>query len=227
MSKSRRYRLACPVARALDRVGDRWALLILRDLHAGPARFSDLLSGLGGIATNMLTDRLQQLMDDGLVERRQEAHGVTVYDLTELGGRTEQLIFEMAMFGALLPVDDEVRSPGNLRTIVIPMRVALRRVVPKDLKATVALRVDGEPFTIRIRDGDVSMKAGAAGTAADLDVDTSYEPLLAASEGEMTPETFLKDHVQVRSRQSDLEKGVASLFLSALRQMQVPPPAAP
>ena len=70
MASSRRYRLLCPIARALDRIGDRWTLLILRDLHAGPARFSELQTGLAGIATNLLTDRLQQLMTDGLVVKR-------------------------------------------------------------------------------------------------------------------------------------------------------------
>ena len=66
MSTRRGYDLVCPIARALDRVGDRWTLLILRDLHAGPARFSDLETGLG-IASNLLSSRLRDLNDDGLV----------------------------------------------------------------------------------------------------------------------------------------------------------------
>ena len=135
MPRVRRYRLLCPVARALDRVGDRWSLLILRDLHAGPARFSDLLTGLAGIATNMLTDRLEQLVGDGLVERREAAYGVSVYALTELGDRTESVIFELGKLGGHFPPDDDLRRPGNLRTIVVPLRVALRRVVPPDFEA--------------------------------------------------------------------------------------------
>jgi DNA-binding HxlR family transcriptional regulator len=88
MEKPRRYKLLCPIARALDRVGDRWTLLILRDLHAGPARFSDLKTGLDGIATNLLTDRLRQLIDDGLVVRREGEFGTALYTLTELGRRS-------------------------------------------------------------------------------------------------------------------------------------------
>ena len=72
MTAKRRYRLLCPIARALDVVGDRWALLILRDLHAGPARFHDLETGLG-IATNLLTTRLIELTDAGLIERSTDA----------------------------------------------------------------------------------------------------------------------------------------------------------
>ena len=70
MSKARNYRLLCPIARALDRVGDRWALLILRDLHAGPARFNELLEGLTGIASNLLTNRLEELVAAELVYRK-------------------------------------------------------------------------------------------------------------------------------------------------------------
>ena len=94
MNKPRRYRLLCPIARALDRIGDRWTLLILRDLHAGPARFSDLQSGLGGIASNLLAGRLQQLLEDGLARRRDAGFGVTVYELTETGAKSADLLFE-------------------------------------------------------------------------------------------------------------------------------------
>ena len=68
MTAKRRYRLLCPIARALDVVGDRWALLIVRDLHAGPARFQDLETGLG-IATNLLTTRLTELTKAGVIEK--------------------------------------------------------------------------------------------------------------------------------------------------------------
>ena len=88
MVGTRRYKLLCPIARALDRVGDRWTLLILRDLHAGPARYTDLQSGLLGIASNLLTDRLRQLIDDGLVMKRDGDYGVALYVLSERGTRT-------------------------------------------------------------------------------------------------------------------------------------------
>ena len=112
MPQPRRYRLLCPIARALDRVGDRWTLLVLRDLHAGPARFSDLQT-LPGIASNLLTNRLRQLEDDGLVRRRNAEYGTTVYELTELGSRTGDLLFELAKFGG--PGDPAPRKPANDR----------------------------------------------------------------------------------------------------------------
>lgn len=80
MTAKRRYRLLRPIARALDAVGDRWALLIVRDLHAGPARFHDLETGLG-IATNLLSTRLTELTEAGLIEKS-TAVGRGVYQLT-------------------------------------------------------------------------------------------------------------------------------------------------
>ncbi len=85
--------------------------MILRDLHAGPARFSDLLSGLDGIASNLLTERLQQLIADGLVGKREAEFGVALYELTDHGERTRDLLFELALFGGRFPPDDDIRPP--------------------------------------------------------------------------------------------------------------------
>ena len=69
MAKARSYKLLCPIARALDRIGDRWTLLILRDLHAGPMRFGELQKGLPGTAANLLTERFNKLVAAGLVSK--------------------------------------------------------------------------------------------------------------------------------------------------------------
>ena len=159
MPEHRSYRLLCPIARALDRVGDRWSLLILRDLHAGPARFGDLLTGLTGIASNLLATRLQQLQDDGLIVKRTAEHGVVVYALTEDGEGTAPLLFELAALGAQYPAPGDLRRPGNLRTIVVTLKEALRRAV-KDDNVHAELIVDGEHFAIDVEDGDVSVRYG-------------------------------------------------------------------
>ena len=66
MASKRSYHLLCPIARGLDRVGDRWTLLVLRDLHAGPARFKDIQEGLPGLASNLLTTRLRRLQEENV-----------------------------------------------------------------------------------------------------------------------------------------------------------------
>ena len=78
------YNQVCPVATALDFVGDRWTILILRELLGGSARFQELREGLPGIASNLLTERLRRLEADGLV-RQIHAHNSVLYALTEQG----------------------------------------------------------------------------------------------------------------------------------------------
>lgn len=78
------YQQICPLATALDVVGDRWTILILRELLGGAARFQDLRDGLPGIATNLLSDRLRRLEEDDIV-RRIHAHNTVLYTLTSQG----------------------------------------------------------------------------------------------------------------------------------------------
>ena len=206
MASTRRYRLLCPISRALDRIGDRWTLLILRDLHAGPARFSELQSGLTGVAANLLTDRLQQLTVDGLVERRTVEHGVALYALTDLGKRTREVLFELAMFGGRFAPDEEVRKPGNLRTIAVTLSSACQRVVSRYANVTAEIIVDDEPFTLTAADGNVAMLYAPA-TSPDVTMRTSYEPMIAAAEGELPMNEYLEHHVNltVHTPRKDVE----------------------
>ncbi|MGI9462402.1 MAG: winged helix-turn-helix transcriptional regulator [Aestuariivirgaceae bacterium] len=198
MAGPRRYKLLCPIARALDRVGDRWTLLILRDLHAGPARFSDLQNGLTGIAPNLLTDRLQQLIADGLAVKKSGDHGLTLYALTELGTKSRDLLFELAMFGGRFEPDEDRQRPGNLRTIAVTLGAACQRVVTPDLAFEAELNVDGELFMLAVKDGAVDMRYAAA-NSPDVVMTTSYEPMIAAAEGELPMNEFLQNHVEINT----------------------------
>ena len=219
MGSTRRYKLLCPIARALDRVGDRWTLLILRDLHAGPARYSDLQSGLAVIASNLLTDRLRQLIDDGLVVKRDGEYGLTLYALTDLGARTGDLLFELAMFGGRFKPDEEPRRPGNLRTIVVTMRTALQRIVTSDLNLDAELVVDGERFALSVHDGAVDMRAGTA-QSPDVVMESSYEPMIAVSEGEMEMDQFMRNHVTITTHVAGKDQELLRLLGSAMQTFQ-------
>ena len=196
MSRSRRYRLLCSIARGLDHVGDRWTLLLLRDLHAGPARFTDLQSGLPGLASNLLTDRLRRLEDGGLLRRRSAEFGATVYELTDLRESTGPLLFDLAQLGSHFPPDDDPRRPGNLRTIAITLKEALRRVVDPATHLRAGLLVDDEAFEITVADGDVQVYYR---TPSDVDVvvATTYEPLIAAGDGDLPLDQFVANHVRL------------------------------
>ncbi len=198
MSKSRQYRLLCPIARALDRLGDRWTLLILRDLQAGPARFSDLQSGLPGIASNLLTTRLRQLEADGLVRHRDAEFGVSVYELTETGLGTADLLYELAAFGSRFPPGEDVQRPGNLRTVAVTLKVACRRVIGPETRVKAELVIDAERFEFVAADGEVDIQYRPA-TDPDVVVETGYEPMVAVMDGELSLEQFEKNHVRARA----------------------------
>ena len=198
MSQPRSYRLLCPIARALDHLGDRWTLLILRDLHAGPARFSDLESGLPGIASNLLTTRLRQLEADALVRHREAEFGVWLYQLTEKGLGTADLLYELAAFGSQFPPGDDVQRPGNLRTVALTLKVACRRVVDPQTCLTAELVIDGERFELVAGDGEVEVLYRAA-TDPDVILETSYQPMVAVMDGVMSLEQFERDHVRARA----------------------------
>ncbi len=198
MAKPRSYKLLCPIARALDRIGDRWTLLILRDLHAGPARFTDLQSGLTGIAANLLTERLTKLSADGLIERVDAEHGLSLYQLTELGRQTRTILFDLALFGAQFPPSDKVVAPGNMRTVATTLGAAAERVDTTGMDFDAALVVDGEEIRLSVHDGAAVVQYGAC-ERPDLILETSYEPLIAVSEGEIDLATFSADHARLQA----------------------------
>src|SRR5262245_63048394 len=97
----RSYRQYCAVARGLDVVGERWTLLIVRDLLVGPKRYTDLLDGLPGIGTNLLAARLRELEQGGVVRRTvlPPPAGSTVYELTEVGRALEPVVMALGRWG--------------------------------------------------------------------------------------------------------------------------------
>lgn len=194
MTAKRHYRLLCPIARALDVVGDRWALLIVRDLHAGPARFQDLETGLG-IATNLLSTRLTELTETGLIEKSTNGRR-GVYQLTALGRRTDRLLWELARFGTQLDPDGDLREPGNLRTIALPLRLMLE-AVPERPDLVARLVIDGECFTIVSTADGVEVEYGDTTREPDVVVRTGYEEFLDAGEGRTSLEEFSTRHLEI------------------------------
>lgn len=194
MTRKRPYQLLCPIARALDVVGDRWALLILRDLHAGPARFQQLHAGLG-IATNLLATRLADLTASDMIQKL-DVDGHSAYALTDLGRHTDLLLWELSRFGAMLDREPDPRRPGNLRTIVLPLRIALKQVEDRPT-LTVRLVIDDETFTVISSPDSVDVEYGPTSTPADLAIRTNYVGFLDVGEGRISPEEFAAHHLEV------------------------------
>lgn len=193
MSRTRRYQLQCPIARALDVVGDRWSLLILRDLHAGPAGFRELQEGLG-VASNLLSTRLSELTEAGLIQK-QGAGARSPYALTDAGWQTDNVLWELVRFGGQLEREAHPRAPGNLRTLALPLRIMLESVEGRP-ELTVGLIVDGERFTIASTPEKVRVEYGDT-APADLVVQTDYEAILDLGEGVMGLDDFGAHHLEV------------------------------
>ena len=149
------YAQYCGIAAALDRVGDRWTLLILRELTFGEQRFTDLRTALRGIASNLLAERLRDLESDGLVEQHElpAPAARTVYALTDSGRRITPVLRALAQFGMPYlgdPSGEHVRPRhavfGGLAALLDP--VAARGV---DLR--VRLELDGEEVWLEVHDG--------------------------------------------------------------------------
>ena len=193
MGEKRSYGQYCTVARALDVVGERWTLLLVRELSTGPKRFKDLLEGLPGIGTNLLANRLKTLEGEGIVRRATlpPPAGSNVYELTELGGSLEPVIVALSRWGARLL--DAPREEEDLRAgwAAVAMQSALGRGTADRSPGTYEFRIDGEAFHVRIRDSEeeerVEVKQGPA-SDPDLVVIGAAETFLAVVSGRRSPE---------------------------------------
>ena len=157
----RRYGQACSVAGALDRIGERWSLLIVRELLLGPQRFSDLARGVGGAPTDVLTRRLRDLEADGIVTRRElgPPASAVVYELTELGRALDGPLLELGRWGMNF---FEVEQVSALEASWLPNSLRVLLKAPPDASMTVQLLSEGRPFMMRVADGAVAAERGEA-----------------------------------------------------------------
>lgn len=159
----RNYNQNCPIARGLDVVGERWTLLILRELVGGPRRYGDLRDALPGIATNLLAERLKELQGAGLVDRTDlpAPIGRTVYSLSDMGWqRVLPILRSIAWFGLdrLDPIGDGPASPLN--GFLAGILLGFDSVGAAGLETTCRAEIDGRRFEFAITQGRL---AGARG----------------------------------------------------------------
>jgi DNA-binding HxlR family transcriptional regulator len=158
----REYGQDCSLACALDAVGERWSLLIVRELSLGPLRFSELARSVGGAPTDVLTKRLRDLEADRIVTRHElnAPAAATVYELTELGHGLERPMLELARWGMDLQKAEDVvgLAPSSLPNA---LRVILRP--PPEVRFDLGLRSAGQTFALRARDGWITARRGDLG----------------------------------------------------------------
>jgi DNA-binding HxlR family transcriptional regulator len=182
----RSYSQFCPVAVALDAVGDRWTLLILRELVLGDQRFTDLRSALTGIAPNLLSARLAELVDAGLVAKADlpPPAARSVYRLTERGQDVRPILGALARFGvADLPPDGGDPPMPPLRALLSLLAAWYSPGAGRDAPSPVRVVVDGEPFDLALGDRAERVAPGPATPAPALVVEVTAADLLAARQG--------------------------------------------
>jgi DNA-binding HxlR family transcriptional regulator len=175
----RTYNQFCGVARALDLIGERWALLVVRELALGPKRFTDLRQGLPGIATNVLSVRLRQLERDGLVTRRllPPPAPAQIYELTELGRELVPVMLALGRWGASTIGERSPRQSIRGEWLALALKAFFDPAAAGNLRATIALELDGAPFMLRVEGGLLDVAPGKDGTS-DLTIATETELLL-------------------------------------------------
>lgn len=158
---TRGYGQFCGLARALDLLGGRWALLVVRDLLTGPKRFSELQEGLPGIPTNVLTSRLRELEEAGIVERRMQAQpgGGVAYALTGYGMELEDPVLRLGFWGAKTMGSPCEGDFVSVESLALALRGAFRPEKARGAEALYEVRVDGKPLRVLVESGRVSAPA--------------------------------------------------------------------
>lgn len=184
---SKRFDQYCPVVHAVSLVGERWSLLIVRELLQGPKRYTDLEHGLPRIGTNILAARLRELIEGGVVQKRKlpPPAASTVYELTEYGAGLSEALYALARWGArtLGPPgpDDELYPEWGLNALPALFDPEAAR----GLRETYELRIGGEVFTARIVDGCLESTIGGADDA-DVVVEVDMDTFFALASGDLT-----------------------------------------
>ena len=187
MSK-RSYNQYCGVARAMDIVGERWTLLIVRELLTGPKRFKDLLEGLRGIGTNLLTTRLKDLEGYGVVRRTTlpPPAASRVYELTELGLSLEPVVTDLARWGLTFLGASREEDDRQPAWAMVALRSVLKAEATGEARESYEFRVDGEVFHVWIEDGETEVRQGSPPDPG-LIVRSDTHTLLAVAAGRIEP----------------------------------------
>lgn len=187
-SKTRSYEDGCAAAHALDLVGERWALLVVRELLLGPKRFTDLRTGLPGVSPNVLAQRLRELEGAGVVRRRKlpPPAASRVYELTEWGMELEEVIVSLGRWGARSPL----RRPGDAElgvdSLILSFRTMFDSRAAEGLEANYELRFGEESFRAEVSDGRLEISRRITEDQPEASIETEAGTLAALVYGDLS-----------------------------------------
>jgi DNA-binding HxlR family transcriptional regulator len=209
----RTYGQFCGLSRALEIIGERWALLIIRDLLVGPKKVADLQRGLPRMAIDILGTRLNEMERTGVVRRSvsPDETGAAVYELTEWGKELEDIVYRLSRWGTRLledPRPEDIVTPDSM---VMALRSTFRPEAARGLTANYELRLGEIVIHARIEDGVLSAAEGAI-----PDADLVIEPgmvLRSLMAGEIEP----AEAIENGSVQLSGDPGLLTRFVDAFR----------
>jgi DNA-binding HxlR family transcriptional regulator len=181
----RSYNQYCAVAKALDVVGDRWTILIVRELLLqGGCRYTDLQDGLPGIATNLLSERLRELEDHGLVRRKAAPPPVatTLYEVTDAGRELEPVLRALGRWGARFMSDPTGDETFRSHWLAFPVSEFLRDGEPDGPPAVIEVRTGDRPTVIEMGRGEIGTRLGSV-SSPDLVLDGTGPTVLGVLTG--------------------------------------------
>ena len=209
---SRSYNQYCGLAYALDIVGERWTILIIRELMAGPRRFTDLIAGLPDISTNLLSERLKSLEQQGLLSRRvlPPPAASTVYELTTLGRALEATLLELGKWGSqFVPPSAEGATLLNVGSYALTLKTFFRPEQAQGINETFELRIDNELLQVQIKAGEIDVWQGET-READVIFRTDMPTYLALLQRQIQPDEAISEGlIQIEG-----EPGALSRFLN-------------
>jgi DNA-binding HxlR family transcriptional regulator/putative sterol carrier protein len=186
MATRRTYGDGCAIARGLDLVGERWALLVVRELLLGPKRFTDLKHGLPNASPNVISERLRELERAGIVKRHKLPPPASsrVYELTDWGRELEETVISLGRWAARSPSPSD--APVGLDSLVLALRTLFDPGAAKGLRASYELRLGQDRFRIEVSDDEIEVARGEA-DQADATIDTDPDTLTAVLWGGRPP----------------------------------------
>jgi DNA-binding HxlR family transcriptional regulator len=180
MATMRTYGDGCAIARALDVIGGRWGLLVVRELLLGPKRNTDLRRSLPNASPNVLSERLRELERAGVIRRRKlpPPAGARVFELTDWGRELEETVMSLGRWGARSPTPPSPAPIRSADSIILALRARFDPSAARGLRAGYELRLGEDRFRITVADDQLEAARGDA-DGADATIDTDPDTLNA------------------------------------------------
>ena len=212
----RYYDQFCAAACALDVIGERWALLIVRELLPGAKRFVDLEAGLPGIGTNTLATRLNELEAAGVIERRQlpAPAASAVYALTDWGRDLGPIVLAMARWGVRRLVTSIPRHPLRASWLATALQAFFRRDAVRDVTAVVELVLPTGTLNLRLRRGNLAVAEGPV-EDADLRITTTEQAIFDLLRGRSRQSGRRRHNLRIEGNDSLVERLVEAFPLGS------------